>query len=50
VLRDIQSGAAPIAGLADIEAVMRVIDAGYASARAGGAPVRLEKSGTTEAR
>lgn len=37
VLADVQAGAAPLAGLADAEAVMRVIDAAYASAREGGA-------------
>jgi len=38
VLADVRAGANPIAGLADAEAVMRVIDAAYASAAAGGVP------------
>jgi predicted dehydrogenase len=37
VLAEVQSGATPVAGLRDVEAVMRVIDAAYASARADGA-------------
>jgi predicted dehydrogenase len=37
VLADVRTGAAPLAGLADAEAVMRVIDAAYASATADGA-------------
>jgi predicted dehydrogenase len=37
VLAEVHSGASPIAGLADVLSVMRVIDAAYASARADGA-------------
>ena len=37
VLAEVQSGAVPVAGLMDALAVMRVIDAAYASARADGA-------------
>ena len=37
VLSEVRAGAAPIAGLADAEAVMRVIDAAYTSASSGGA-------------
>ena len=35
VLDDFQAGKAPVAGLADLERVMRVIDAGYAAANSG---------------
>ena len=38
-LRQFRAGEPPAAGLADALAVMRVIDAAYVSARAGGAPV-----------
>jgi predicted dehydrogenase len=44
VLADIQSAGAPVAGLKDAADVMRIIDAAYASARAGGAPVRPEST------
>jgi predicted dehydrogenase len=41
VLADLASGAAPVAGLADAEAMMRVVDAAYDSARDGGRPVEV---------
>lgn len=43
VLADVCAGRTPVAGLADAHAVMRVLDAAYASARAGGdEALRLE--------
>jgi predicted dehydrogenase len=44
VLADWQAGKPPIAGLEDAAATMRIIDAAYASARQGGAPVILEST------
>jgi hypothetical protein len=38
VLSECRTGAKPIASLRDAEAMMQVIDAGYASARQGGMP------------
>ncbi|MDP6705394.1 MAG: Gfo/Idh/MocA family oxidoreductase [Alphaproteobacteria bacterium] len=35
VLDDVRTGKPPVAGLADLEATMRVIDAGYAAAKSG---------------
>ena len=38
VLADVRAGVAPVAGLSEAEAVIRVLDAAYASARLGGRP------------
>ncbi|HEV8260325.1 MAG TPA: Gfo/Idh/MocA family oxidoreductase [Burkholderiales bacterium] len=41
VLAEYRAGKAPVAGLRDAEAVMRIMDAAYASARQGGAPQKI---------
>jgi hypothetical protein len=41
VLEECRSGAKPLASLRDAEAMMQVMDAGYASARQGGVPQTL---------
>jgi len=45
VMADIRNGGQPLAGLAEAEAVMRVIDAAYASARSAGEPQTLRPAG-----
>jgi predicted dehydrogenase len=44
VLAEYPTGKAPIAGLRDAEAMMRIMDAAYASARQGGAPQKIAPS------
>ena len=45
VMADIRNGGQPLAGLAEAEARMRVIDAAYASARSAGEPQTLRSGG-----
>jgi predicted dehydrogenase len=44
VLAECRAGNAPLASLRDAEAMMRVVDAAYASARQGGAPQKIAPS------
>jgi predicted dehydrogenase len=47
VLEEFRSGKPPIAGLQEAEAAMRIVDAAYESARQGGVPQVIPRSGKT---